>query len=67
MAERGSHGVWIDEYLYRIEPRRDGGLSTWLPRVVYAFPWPIFGWMPKEIQKYREAQRIIQRKHQCLS
>ncbi len=62
MAERGSHGVWIDEYLYRIEPRR-GGYSTWLPRVAYKLPWPIFGWMPREIKKYREAENIILKKH----
>jgi glycosyltransferase involved in cell wall biosynthesis len=37
--------------------------SSWLPSFVYALPWPIFGWMPKRIQKYRDARAIIEKKH----
>ncbi len=66
MAERGRHGVWIDDYLYRIEPRRDG-YSLWLPRIVYALPWPLFGWMPQAIRKYRTAEDIIRKKHHLSS
>ncbi len=62
MAERGSKGVWIDEFLYCIEPRRDG-ISRWLPSFAYKLPWPIFGWTPKEIKRYREAEAIIRAKH----
>lgn len=63
MAEQGLKGVWIDEFLYRIEPRREGGISKWLPSTIHRIPWPIFGWMPQEIRKYRAAERIIREKH----
>ncbi len=62
MATRGSRGIWINDALYRIEPRRNG-MSVWLPRIAYKLPWPIFGWVPKEIKKYREAERVIREKH----
>lgn len=62
MSERGSTGVWIDEFLYRIEPRRDG-ISQWLPGFAHKIPWPIFGWMPNEIRKYRDAEHVIREKH----
>ena len=56
--------MWIDEYLYRIDPRpHAGGMSNWLPSIVHQVPWPLFGWMPNEIRKYREAERVIRLKH----
>jgi glycosyltransferase involved in cell wall biosynthesis len=38
--------------------------SSWLPSFVYALPWPILGWMPKRIRKYRAAREVIVNKHQ---
>lgn len=63
MSERGSHGLWINEILSRIEPRRSGGVSRWLPSFLHRLPWPLFGWMPGEIRAYRDAEKIVQQKH----
>ncbi len=62
IAERGSTGVWIDRELYRIEPRKQG-ISRWLPRVAYLIPWNFFGFQPKEVGRYREAETIVKTKH----
>lgn len=62
MAERGSKGVWIDECLFTVKPRASG-ISSWLPSFMHKLPWPILGWMPNEIKKYREAESIIRKKH----
>jgi glycosyltransferase involved in cell wall biosynthesis len=63
MAEKGSRGVWIDRDLYRVEPRREGGMSRWLPSIMHRIPWPILGYMPQEVHRYREAEGIIRKKH----
>ena len=62
MAEQGKKGVWVDEMLLSFTPRRDG-ISQWLPAFVHKMPWPILGWMPREIRRYREAEAIIRKKH----
>lgn len=64
MTERGSKGIWIDEFLYRIDARKHkGAISRWLPSIIHRLPWPIFGWMPEEIKKYRIAEKIVREKH----
>ena len=63
MAEQGKKGIWINQFLYVVEPRRFGGISKWIPSWLHRVPWPIFGWMPKEIKKYRAAEAIIRNKH----
>lgn len=63
MLEHGKIGVWVPDVLLRAAPRK-GGMSLWLPSFVHQIPWPIFGWMPREVRKYREAERIIREKHQ---
>ncbi len=63
MREHKSQGVWINEFLYRIEPRRAGGMSFWLPSILHQLPWPIFGWMPQEIRRSRAAGAIVRAKH----
>lgn len=64
MAKQGKPGVWIDDVLYRVEPRERGkGMSTWLPSFLHGLPWPILGWMPDEIRRYRAAEQIIRKKH----
>jgi len=67
IAERGGSGVWIDKPLLTLKPRtassRKFGMSQWLPSFVHRLPWPIFGWMPHEIRRYREAEVIIRNKH----
>ena len=62
MSERGSKGVWIDRPLFRVTPRMQG-MSHSLPAFMHRMPWPIFGYTPKEIQKYRDAEAIIRKKH----
>ncbi len=61
MAEQGKQGIWIDEVLFTIKPH--GTMSQWVPSFMHDIPWPIFGWTPKVIKKYREAETIIREKH----
>jgi len=62
MAQKGSCGIWIKRELYRIEPRKQG-ISRWLPRAAHLIPWNSLGFQPKEIGRYREAEKIVRRKH----
>jgi glycosyltransferase involved in cell wall biosynthesis len=62
MAEQGGSGIWVDEALFRVTERKTG-ISRWLPSFVHKLPWPILGWMPLEIKRYREAESIIRKKH----
>jgi glycosyltransferase involved in cell wall biosynthesis len=62
MAKRGSKGIWIDRYLYRIDPW-GGKMSGWLPSIAYRIPWKKIGWEPKRITRYREAEAVIRQKH----
>ncbi len=62
IAKRGGVGVWIPEPLFFLKPRRTG-ISQWVPSFAYRLPWPIFGWTPKVIKKYRDAEAIIRTKH----
>jgi len=55
MLENGYKGVWIPEYLFKINP---GGLmSKWLPKFLYKMPW-----LPS-VKKYNEAVAVIKKKH----
>ncbi len=61
MVEAGRIGVWIDEYLFRVDT--GGTMSTWLPRIAYKKPWR---WMPGiagKVRKYEEARNVIIKKH----
>jgi Glycosyl transferases group 1/Glycosyl transferase family 2 len=64
MLEQGKVGVLVPGTWFSVVidgESRTG--SSWLPSFVYALPWPILGWMPKRIRKYREAREIIVNKH----
>jgi len=62
MLEQGKIGVWIPEVLFSAKPRK-AGISTWLPSFIHKIPWPIFGWMPREVENYQKAKRVIEEKH----
>lgn len=62
IVERGGKGIVIPEELFQISIR-DEGMSNWMPSFVHHMPWPIFGWMPKEIAKYRHWEKIVKEKH----
>ncbi|MFH2063246.1 MAG: glycosyltransferase family A protein [bacterium] len=62
MLERGHRGVWIPEYLFRAIPHK-GGISTWLPGIVYRLPWRRFGLRLGPVEKFQAAERIIKKKH----
>lgn len=62
MTERGGNGAYVPDRLMRFATRR-GGMSRWLPSFVHRLSWPIFGWMPEEIRRYREWEGIIRKKH----
>jgi len=62
ICERGGKGIWISEELFRITTRAQG-MSRWLPSFVHRLPWPILGWMPQEIERYRKWERVVREKH----
>src|SRR3989338_7470742 len=62
MLEQGHIGAWIPEILFTVKPRKNG-MSEWIPSFFYKIPWPILGFTPKAIKKYRSAEEIIKKKH----
>jgi len=63
LARAGVKGLWLDEVLFSVK-QRQRGMSQWLPAFMHKMPWPILGWMPREIKRYREAETIIRKKHE---
>jgi glycosyltransferase involved in cell wall biosynthesis len=62
IAERGGHGVWVNQLLYTVTQRKHG-MSSWLPKFVYRLPFIGRGIGNATIQSYREAEAIIRKKH----
>lgn len=62
MLQSGKQGVWVPLTLMKIKERKNG-ISSWLPSFIYKIPWPILGFTPNAIIKYRKAERIIREKH----
>jgi len=62
VVERGGKGFAIDQPLIH-KATRMNHYSRWLPSIVHRLPWPVFGWMPSEVWRYRQAKAIIQQKH----
>jgi len=62
MTEKGRRGVWVNEYLFRVIPRKSG-MSEWLPSFMYQRPWR---WLPgvhARVRKYEKARDIVLGKH----
>lgn len=62
MLEEGYKGVWINEVLFTLKPRRNG-MSEWLPRFMYKINWKKFGIRIKAIEKYNYWRDIVREKH----
>lgn len=62
IVKAGGRGMWISEPLFRVKVRSNG-YSHWLPKIAYRIPWHWFGWAPREVRRYREAEAIIRKKH----
>jgi glycosyltransferase involved in cell wall biosynthesis len=63
MTEKGSVGIWVEEPLFTVEPRKMGGMSHWLPAFMYKIPWEMVGWMPEAVRTYKDAEHGIRVKH----
>lgn len=64
MLSQGKRGVMIPDELFVAEIHGVSRIGTaWLPKIAYAIPWDELGWMPRRIQKYRDARKIIANKH----
>lgn len=57
ITDRGGKGVWIPDTLFKIAPRKSGGMSKWLPKFAYNLPWL------KAVKEYKAAADIIKKKH----
>lgn len=62
MAEQKYFGIFIPEFLFKVSPHR-GGISSWLPKIFYKIPWRKFGIKIKALEKYKEAEAVIKKKH----
>lgn len=56
MLEEGKTGVWIDDFLFTLQP--GGHISEWVPSFVYK----IMPFLPV-VQKYKKAVAVIKAKH----
>lgn len=65
IAEQGHKGIFIPDFLFKAQPRRHG-ISSWLPKFVYKFPWQKFGLKIQALEKYKKAEKIIKEKHHLL-
>ncbi len=64
MLERGDAGVWVPELLVHVHvSSKRGGISNWLPKLMYRLPWNLLGWKPKRVAEYEAAAAIIRKKH----
>ncbi|MDP3794188.1 MAG: hypothetical protein Q8R07_05595, partial [Candidatus Uhrbacteria bacterium] len=64
IVKNGGRGVWIKEPLFRVKTSwKRQSISHWLPKAFYRIPWPILGYTPVAISRYREAEAIVKRKH----
>lgn len=59
---QGGSGIGVDQPLFTII-KPHGTMSVWLPAFVYRLPWPLFGYTPKPVARYQQAQMIIAQKH----
>lgn len=62
MSERGKKGIWIDEYLFKIIPKK-GGISTWLPKFFYQSPWKYIPFVHAQVLEYEAAKKNLYKKH----
>jgi len=63
LANQGKVGIWVPEVLFKVMERKTG-MSRWLPSFAHKIPWPILGYTPREIKRYREAEGVIREKHE---
>jgi glycosyltransferase involved in cell wall biosynthesis len=61
MADQGKSGVWIDEYLFRVDT--GGTMSSWLPSFAYRKPWSLLPGIRERVRKYERARDIVIQKH----
>jgi len=72
MLEAGHSGMWIDEFLFKVKPRKKrikGKFlqeSEWLPSFMYKIPWRKFGIKIGAIEKYEYWRRVIMEKHKLV-
>ena len=62
LVEKGYFGVGINKVLFKIIDTH-GTMSVWLPKFIYKLPWPLFGFTPKALKSYQQAEKIIKQKH----
>jgi glycosyltransferase involved in cell wall biosynthesis len=62
MAKNRHYGIFISEFLFKVNPRR-GGISSWLPKIFYKIPWEKFSIKIKSLEEYKKAEKIIKEKY----
>lgn len=57
ILENGGQGFWLNQVLFKV--RTGGTMSVWRPKFLYRLPF----FKDKQIEKYRQAEKIIKDKH----
>lgn len=58
LLEKGKKGIFVPECLFRKEVGLRHGISKWLPKIAYSFPWKM-----KAVRDFEIAHRIVEQKH----
>ncbi len=66
MMKDGKIGIGINECLFKVIHPGQGTISTWLPKFIYKFPWPIMNYIPLAVKKYYYSRDIIRKKHSLM-
>ncbi len=64
IAKTGSQMISIPSPLFRLQAK--GTMSAWMPAFLHRLPWHKWGWQPKRLQSYQDAEQVVRRKHGLL-
>lgn len=63
IIEKGKKGYYVPGVLFHITPRGEKGMSIWVPRWGYWWPFCLLPRFKKTVQTYKEARKGIWQKH----
>jgi glycosyltransferase involved in cell wall biosynthesis len=65
MLEKGSEGIWIPEYLFKVLSRSDG-MSSWLPSFAYKKPFNLIPGVRGKVEAYERVKEVVMKKHKII-
>ncbi len=65
IALKDTDGIYIPEFLFVIHTHAKG-MSQWMPRWAYMFPFRLLPQFAKRVAQYTEAKEIVRKKHRLM-